>query len=448
MSYFKISLVTLVLGTLVLSGCGGGGSTPETTSTVSAFYVPRTVSITIPQALKNSRTSGQQSKNIARLSPVEPTVKTESYGYKQLKESITIAEEMIDDVKKNLKDYLNPMMPSIIAECEGTAINTQCDIPEGVISLSVEGQTLVMGAIEYTKQDSSHTYQERVKIDLKPALQSIGETGILVQSELVKWSSDDNHVETLSEYQNATDKFSTQLRYDKNSTTGASKMYLSHTFETALDKGVFQLKIEDKNTADGTVAISSSGVFGTDTFSSEGVVSDSGGYLLSRGEFASNKFAEKETFDANGNLKKSSFCDPSFIHNSKSCDLNDESTWLNFDAIDGIVESFGENEFAVPSHDFIELSVRDGSIEGKFCLLLPPSFDTNSMTMDSIFEHTIGDIAVFEDKGFGTLLDSGYKDQLNTVKVVCSTIESATFTVLPAADRPTISVYIDDGDGQ
>jgi hypothetical protein len=58
-------------------------------------------------------------------------------------------------------------MPDIVKACTDTAQNVKCTIPADEITLTVEGQTLSMGEILYTKQDESKKYQQVVVLDFK-----------------------------------------------------------------------------------------------------------------------------------------------------------------------------------------------------------------------------------------------------------------------------------------
>ena len=448
----KLLPLSMVASLLIFTACGGGGdSTPknETPSETKNVTVPQKISIVIPDALKNKRSADE---NIGKLSISKSQNSIESYGYQQLQSTISQAEERIEDVKENMK-YLTLMMPDIVKACANTPENTKCTIPSGEIELTVEGKTFSMGEILYTQQDSTKKYQQIVVLDLKPTLEEMGET-LEKDLETVKWSTDENHIETISDFKDNDGTFNMHLIYDKES-YGKSTMHITDKYSFDNMQGNFTLKLNDKADSNNSVAVETSGTskFGeesSDSFSSTGEVSDNGGYLISKGSFGSDEFVEKETFDNNGSLIKSSFC-----HTGDTCNMDEPNTWTNFDFEDGFVANFDDDDSFIdefPEEDTasifksIELNINGGSLQDGFCDLLPPPFNSSNIEEgEGVSENSIGLIVKYESDISGVLFDSTYSDKLNNLKIICfyPTIEygaDARFVELTGNDRPTLTL--------
>ena len=202
----KTKLLTLSIASstlLLFAACGGGSSSdggttpPAPPADTTTNIVPQKINISIPDGLKSTRTTTTTQK----VSFQKTTETIPSRGYEQLKETIKEAERTIKNVKENMV-YLNSMMPDIQTACEGTAVNTQCTIPAGEISLTINSSIksdlddiqsefdsleeegglpplnteLTMGQVLYTVFDNTHTYQQNVVLDLKPTFSALGLT--------------------------------------------------------------------------------------------------------------------------------------------------------------------------------------------------------------------------------------------------------------------------------
>jgi len=447
----------MVASIFIFTACGGGGSdTPpkDETSNPSSktVTVPKKISIDIPDALKNKRSTDANREKFSNDTP-RADENVQSYGYQQLTNTISQAEETIQGVKENMK-YLTLMMPDIVKACSDTVKNTKCTIPSGEIKLTVEGQTLSMGKILYTQQDENKTYQHIVVLDLKPTLITMGESDIKKDLETVKWSTDENHIETISDAKFETSSVDMHLIYDKEN-NGASTMSITDQYAFDDMKGNFTLKLNDKNDANNTIAIEtiSTYTFQNDSSdsSSKGMVNDNGGYLISKGSLETEKFAEKETFDENGSLIKSSFCNTE----EDTCDMNKPDTWKNFDYENGFVDSFNDDDFidgfsdeeASDIFEAKELTIRGGALQDGFCDLLPPTFKSDNLDEgEGVLDNSVGFIAKFESEISATLFDNNYSNQLDSLKVICfysPTIEddyNAKFVELKGSARPILTI--------
>jgi len=479
----KLLLLSLSSSTLLFfTACGGGGSTseenpPTNASTEStSVTVPQKINIDIPDGLKATRNANVN--NQTSFQKTEATIP--SYGYQNLKSSIQEAEERIRDIRHNIV-YLNSMMNDIVAKCTTVSINTQCTIPAGTISLNITedinkeianidqefntinneetipvGTTLTLGQVLYTKFDNNHTYQNHVVLDLQPTFSNLG-LEVTKLLETVKWSDDNNSVQTISDVNEEYGNYKMQLVYVKDPNSGIENMTIIDSFDETESSfsGNYSLSLKNSNDVNNTFEVNTKGEFldmGFKTsFNSKGEISDNGGFLNSNGSWSEDsQYAEKETFDKNGNVLKSLFCDSL----SDSCNLSDESTWHTFDENFGIdfdyddnqtfYDDFNETFVSDDSNMFFikDLVVTGGTIPEGMCDLLPPSFDTKNLEdINLIQENTIGVIFNYDDEEpSGTLYNSSYTDQLETLKVVCVEGLELKYKELTGDDRPTLTL--------
>ncbi len=444
MSITKKLLPLSMVASILLTACGGGGNSDNNPSANNqdAVSVPQKISIDIPAALKNKRTTNVNTEKISNDDSLENT-NVQSFGYQQLTGTISQAEETINSVKENMK-YLTLMMPDIVKACTDTAQNTTCTIPADEIKLTVQGQTLSMGEILYTQQDKNKKYQQVVVLDLKPTLLTMGQVGIEKDLETVKWSTDENHIETLSDAKFENQTYSMQLRYDK-AEDNSSKMVITDSFSDAeTQQGNFTLKLDDKNDANHTVNVETTGTFQigeeSDTFNSQGVVSDNGGYLVSKGSYFTTSYAEKETFDVTGSLLKSSFC-----HSDDTCDMNKPETWTNFDDVKGFVDTFDDDslpkDIDVNVQEPLKLTFTQGESfpQYTYCEILPSDYN-GSLNEDDIYGHSIGSFAKFDDELFGVLFDINETNNINSLPVLCNSSENSEFSQLADDKRPILGI--------
>jgi len=429
----KLLPLSLVASLLLFSACGGGGkNTPsQNTDEKDKVTVPQKISIDIPDSLKSNRATGSTNKLLkADASSVQ------SFGYQQLTSTISQAEDTIKSVKDNMK-YLALMMPDIVNACQDIPKNETCHIDAGTIKLNIEGKTLSMGKIAYTQQDNNKTYQEIIILDLKPTLKSMGES-VTKDLETVKWSTDEKHIETLSDVKVQDNTYTMQLRYDK-ANDDSSKMLVTDNFSDTIGKGNFTLKLEKKNDTNNTVNVETTGNihYGeeSDTFSAKGTVDNNGGFLISKGSYMGESYAEKETFSTTGKLLQTTFC-----HNNDNCQISDTSSWIKFDDAEGIVDQFDDNSTFDNDFNPIELTFTNSENfpEFTYCEILPSNYNTSSLKEDDIYMNSIGSFARFDDELFGTLLITTEKNSINTLPIVCNNSESTEFSLILENTRPTI----------
>jgi len=471
----KVSTIILTSTLTFFTACGGGGGGGSDTPTPSnEQIVPSNINVAIPPSLKGNRNSGGATSpktTLQKASFKANSTAVPSRGYSELQTTISMAEEVIQSTKENMV-YLNSMMPDIQSECQGTAINTPCTIPADTITLTITSQinqklakvaqefnaqaealpvgtTFILGQVKYTEFNNTHPYQYDVVLDLKPALNRLG-ANVTKDLETVRWSADKNGVQTLSDVQDSDGSYTMNLTYKKED-NGSAFMKITDTFNMTTQpqvSGVFSLTLNELKDAQNTIQVDSTGTIndatnGTIKFSSKGEVTDNGGSLTSTGEFGGNKFAEKESFDGQGALKQSKYCDDSDENN---CTLDDEDSWHTFDETLGTDSSdFNEDELTTtPTSYFVDLVVTGGSLQDGMCELLPPSFDTTHLEDGiGIIEKSIGNLSAFQNDASAILYDKSYVNQLDALKIVCFLPTSdgldANFVELTGADRPTLT---------
>ena len=451
MSITKKLLPISIVASIILTACGGGGTNTQDNNSnneainqeniKNSISVPQKISIDIPDALKKNRNAPANKEKILNDDNQENN-NAQSFGYQQLRDTIFQAEETINNVKKNMK-YLTLMMPDIVKECSNTEKNKECTIPAGKVKVTVKNQTFSIGKILYTQQDDKKTYQQVVVLDLKPTLIAMGQSGLKKDLETVKWSTDKNHVETFSDIQDEEGAYNMKLDYDM-AEDNSSKMVITETFSNIDTKGSFKLKVNDINDGNNTVKIETIATNKfqdkSDSFSSKGVAGDNGGHLITRGTFEDEEYAEKETFDANGTLLKSSYC-----HANNGCNIDEPSTWMNFDDIKGIVDDFNDDNFPqdidVNFREPLELSFNQSENFPKntYCEILPSDYN-GSLNKVDIYNNSIGSFARFDDEIFGTLFDMNEKDNINSLPILCNNSKNSDFYQLTDDKRPTISI--------
>jgi hypothetical protein len=445
MSTTKKLLPLSLVASLLITACGGGGSTPsQPIDDKDKVSVPQKISIDIPDSLKNKRTADGNRGKLS-LSKTTEDKSIESYGYIQLQTTISQAEKTIGSIKENMK-YLNLMMPNIIGECKDTPNDETCNIESGVIKLTVEGQNLSMGEVKYTQQADSKKYQHIVVLDLKPTLESMGQT-IAKDLETVKWSTDEKHIETFSDVKFENESYTMQLRYDK-AEDNSSKMTITDSFSNTEMKGNFTLKLDEKSDAINTVNIETTGTFqvdGTrDTFNSQGVVSDNGGYLVSKGSFFDSNYAEKETFDATGKLLQSTYC-----HNNEGCNIADSSSWIKYDNEAGIVDRFDETGFDDNFPEDIDIDLQEpleltftqseSFPEYTYCMILPSDYN-GSLNEDDVYDNSVGSFGRFDDELFGVLFEINEKENINSLPLLCNSSDKPDFFQLTEDKKPILGI--------
>jgi len=284
----KLLLLSLSSSTLLFfTACGGGSSTSEenpTTNTVTepvSVTVPKKINIDIPDGLKATRNSITSTKSSFQKTDEN----VPSYGYERLKSSISEAEERIKNIKYNMV-YLNSVMQDIQTACNTVELNSQCTIPTGEISFTITDElnqeitdineefevteenmppintTLTIGQVLYTKFDTNHTYQHHVVLDLQPIFAEF-DTSITKQLETIKWSDDNNSVQTLSDYEDEYATYTMQLSYRKDSESTIETMNISDSFQEkeASFFGNYSLNLTNLNDTNNTFQITTTGQF-------------------------------------------------------------------------------------------------------------------------------------------------------------------------------------------
>lgn len=493
----KLLLLTLSSSTLlVLTACGGGSSNtpasnPVTTS--SSSIVPKKINIDIPDGLKNSRSTPSNKTSFQKANENVP-----SHGYEMLKFSILEAEERIKNIKHNMV-YLSSIMSDIQTECNSVSLNTQCTIPAGKISLTITDEinqeiaqinegfeateedsppvntTLTLGQVLYTKFDGNHTYQHHVVLDLQPIFSDFDAT-ITKELETVKWSDDNNSVQTISDYGDEYSTYRMQLIYTKDSKSGVESMNISDSFKELESSfsGNYSLGLKNLNDSNNTFQITTTGQFISDSikdnFNTKGQIADNGGFLTSGGSyggflpsdgsFHDVQYGEKETFDKNGNILKSIYCNDF----NDTCNISDELTWHTFDENFGIDFDYSDSNesdegfytdfngtfiaddvYYNSSLEEQSLAVIGGNIPEGICDLLPPTFDTTNVANGvGILENSIGNIFKYDNTIEGVLYDTKYVETLDTIKIVCLKPTKdgldIALTELIGTEKPTLTL--------
>lgn len=473
--YLLLGLTTSTL--LLLNACGGGGSssggdTPISNNTSS--IVPTTINITLPNGLKSTRSTTSQKATFQKTSDTIP-----SLGYEQLKSTIKEAEGAIKEVKGNLV-LLGGMMSDIEIACEGTVVNTQCTIPANTITLTIDNAlkseldkinsefndvedngglpplntVLTMGEVLYTQFDNNHTYQYDVVLDLEPTFTTLGET-VTKHLETMRWSDDNNSVETVSDVNDNYGTFNMHLTYHKQS-DGSSRMNITDEFKDKAPStlsGTFALAVKELKDTNNTVKVTSSGTFSegvtNNQFDIAGQISDKGGFLSSKGTLldGNSNFAEKETFNSNGDLLQSKFCD------EIGCDTNDETTWHTFDEVLGLNNNgFNDDEFTANLEEIPSLVINGGNLELGRYELLPQNLDlVNGDVFERVRDNEIAFIDVFLDDSnqktvVGILNQDNYTKDMDLSQVDLYKVEygaygePTVYSKITGENRPHLSV--------
>jgi len=461
---------------LSLSGCGGGGSNidnspyAEPIGSKPTNSVPKKVNVDIPQALKNDRSSNP-SNRLSKLSGLNINI---SLGYEELKSSIEISESTLNEVKSNLV-LLDSMMPDIKNECKDTPINSTCTIPAKTITLTIGtainaeikkidnefnnvnkphqlplGLVLSMGEIKYTKYDSNHTYQYDINIDLKPTFSDLN-VNFTKNMQTVKWSDNNSSIYIISDVSNDSGSWNMQLKYNKDN-NGTEKMTIIDNFNdnsAIVQSGTFNLQVEKLNDVNNTVKVSSLGTFLDSEnyqFTSNGQITKDGGFLVSKVKLGTiSEFASKESFDINGNLLSSKYCDTI----TSSCDINDETTWDSFQLQ---FDQNSNNDNTQDNSKMLFLNINNGEqLDVGFYYLLPSSVNITDSAPDKVYKNEVAWINVMEDSGngkivFGTIDTDNYKEgmDLNQMTLYKENIDDynspVIYTKVPDNKKPTFSV--------
>jgi hypothetical protein len=246
------------------------------------------------------------------------------------------------------------------------------------------------------------------------------------------------------------------LTYKKED-NGSAFMKINDTFNITTQpqvSGLFSLTLKDLKDAQNSVQVDSTGTIndgtnGTITFSSKGEVTDSGGSLTSKGEFGGNKFAEKESFDGQGALKQSKYCDDT------TCNLNDETSWHTFDENLGIDNNDTPITIDLPNDNtdnepiYIvqaiggNLTIKNSYESLELYYLIPNDIDLSSH--ETVQDNKIASISVFKNDagGLDTVvvpLNLEYINSLNDLSIVYLDKRTNNYVKIAQEDKPTFSV--------
>ena len=461
---------------LLLLGCNSNNKSDTVKN--EKVSVPSTIDMKLPKALESDAKAQKSLEKTDNLSA------SKSRGYTQLKNEIANTEEERKFVQINLL-LADKIMPQIQEACDDIPLAQTCEIEDGELSFVLDATmrndisnltgetfppnepdiTMTLGKTTFTIDADSEDYQYTLTMDMSAMIRDI-ETDTTIYTQTIKWSKDENRVWSIYGQKNEDSTSNISFRYSKDE-NGQTQMEIDDLFESSADSSLeststvtpvsipvdieddvislendtppvenineeFHFKITNK---DDDFKITSSSQYVEDekkiySSSSVGEISDKGGYLNFRGLFLDNEYREKEKFDANGNVVFSGYCD-----SSQSCDLNDESTWLEY----------GDNTFEPAIEvEFVELSVEGGNLTEDGYLLLAPNTDITKLSEEEIFNSIIGDIYVLEGVTYGSLYTNEYLSQLDSIVMVSIDMAlsgedtKVTFKLVTAENRPVL----------
>ena len=467
----KLILISIGLS-LILMGCGSNSKSnnEKKTESKNSISVPQNISMMMPKALRGesgadaSRFEKRNKKDSSDSQDVNMNI---SRGYMALKGDIEQVESMKMELQINLL-LADKIMPKIEEECQDIPLGTTCMIESGQLSFildkemmneisnitgeeipseasaEIENREIKLGETSFIQYASSEDYQYVLVMDMSTIENGFNSKKV-ESTQTIKWSKDENHIWSMYDMKEKNMELSMVLRYLKKS-NGQIEMEVNDKFEetfsmdlddinTETIKGEFNFKISNLN--DDYKITSSSIDYNGDTQMgssiSVGEISDNkGGYLNFKGIFDGNEYREKEQFNAKGEVIFSGYCD-----SLQECDLNDESTWLEY----------GDDTINLPfESDFVSLSVTGGDLnEGQYLLLAPNSI-IEDLGTEEIFSASIGEIYVIENEIYGMLNSKDYLDKLDELVIVYLNMKfdetqpllEPTFEIVPESKRPIL----------
>jgi len=469
-------LISIGLSFLLL-GCNSDSSKSNTAET-QKVSVPTTMEMKLPKPLKSSSVTKQK-----QLKKVEKDSTDKNRGYLELKEKVYVAESELTMVKVNL--YLaDKLMPQIQEACADIPLAQTCEIAEGELSFVLDremkndimeiigettpddtpDETLALGKTTFTIYGDAEDYQYVLVMDMSMMMseEEIDKTTYL---QTLKWSKDETRIWSIYSTKNEDTTSSISSRYSMGkdgqtqmeideSLNGLSQISTASTstpvdsndtLNLEDDTSTVEMKTDEAfhfkltNREDYFKIVSNSRYIENEkkiySDSSIGEISDNGGYLNFKGVFLDNEYREVNKFDANGDSVFSAYCD-----SSQACDLNDETTWLEQ----------GDSTFE-PTIDvqMTELSVTGGNLKEGGYLLLAPNSDISKLSVEEVFDATIGDIYVDKEVTFGTLYQKEYLSGLDSLVMIrlifnmdegiVDPTKEANFELVKAEDRPLLS---------
>lgn len=317
----NLTRIRLFISMLILFiGCNSSTKSRNTFLSINEkISVPKEIAIKIPNALEKSFNSNIQKSQIETSG---------SLGYLQLIDSISQLTTTQKSIELELL-VINHIVEDIRKYCIDIPFDTTCSIPTGELTLTftnelisdikkleedaqiLQGEVTPLNKVEFTQYNEDKIFQYTFTIYHEDEQ----------SHSTIQWSKDKKHIlSTYQYYYNNQLDFYSKIDYNELS-NGERKMTVDDSFLNPNgQKENFHFNIIDKGNE--YYRIQSNESFELGKSSSLGELSEKGGYLVFSGMFDNDKFGEKQTFDPEGNLLASSFCNLSI-----ECTLEDTSTW-------------------------------------------------------------------------------------------------------------------------
>ncbi len=320
-----LSLIIFNLLLFVIWSCGTMAKEDEVS-------VPQKISVELPKVIRPKKESNSSQKLLKRSK--------KSFAYEELKEDVNYLNGLRVDIEVNLL-FLDAVIKDIDKKCKDVVLNSSCKIPEDTLEFLFDeelslrykkitnetnfytiGDILTFGEIEFVRRSSSEKYAYNVKMDTSFATNG-------TSSQTIEWSK--NHRQVLSTYHEETNRLSSEIKIDyRKKESGEEQMVVDDGYKSKEDNSSdkFHFDLLKEVDTDETYRLSSnSESIDTDltkiSFNSTGVLSNQGGFLRFKGVAQSEKFAEYEQFDSDGNIIHSSYCYEDF----DECRVDDEDSW-------------------------------------------------------------------------------------------------------------------------
>jgi len=295
---------------LILGGVFGCGmmSSPKEDDNNKRISVPQKVSMEMPKELQEEKVENQKSS--------KEQEENRSIGYTFLKEDVAEVEKNIATLNQTLL-FISLVKEDIDDRCRGVELNSSCVIDEEELSFVVDeklakeindtdfqmGDEIFFGRVEFIKHSSKELYQYEIELEYEF-------TDTFMAIETIKWSEDKKMILSLYDEEDEDEKIRLDVDYEIKD-DGTQLVYIEDSY---LDKDtnssdILVLDILKRAGRDRYYELLSDndmidyvdGKIEKGYFSTEGVLSSDGGYLLFYGEIDGEEFEEKELFDGEGN---------------------------------------------------------------------------------------------------------------------------------------------------